>query len=375
MTSAPPGYPKTGHRPTQCRHPISLGLLATDPATGTTTADVIATRCKSWRCEGCGRRLRQLHGQLIEAGYQEHVRRRGEPFARLLTVTWPTDTGARLDSAADCAHTSATFRRYIQELRRTHSPRIEYYVVKEATRRGRLHLHALTFGPYLRKCRRTLPGTGPPCYRPGGCQSAPGRRPCAQAIAHRLGLGYIDVRAVRGQRHAAAYIGKYLGKDHIGHAWPRHSRRASYSHDFAPTTIGRLGAAWSARAYAAGVEAGHIKPRDLPPGASLSWWHMAQLRRGPPVAYIGWPPGQGWTIDLERGTVRHLGSTQTADLDTGEVVEAPGIELTEAAWLRRHNRQVAEAAATIIDPADPALDDPLIRRLVYAQARRDAGAP
>ena len=372
MTSAPPGYPKTEPRPTQCRHPVALGYLAASPTPGQPSVGIIEARCKSWRCEGCGRRLRQLHGQLIEAGFYEHLNQRGERFARFLTVTWPTDTGARLASAADCAATSAMFRRFVQEIRRHYSPRMEYYVVKEPTRRGRLHLHAVTFGPYFRKCRRTLPGTGDPCHRPGGCQAGPGRRPCVQAIAHRVGLGWLDVRVVRGQRHAAAYVAKYLGKDHIGHPWPRHSRRASYSRDFAPTTIGRLGAEWSARALAAGIAAGHLRPRELPEGATLSWYLVRDVVRGPPAVILGHRQGHGWTMDLERGTVRRLGSTQAADLDTGEVVEAPLIDLTELAWLRRIGRRTEEAASALLPPPDLALADSDLRRMVYNQARRTA---
>lgn len=375
MTSAPPGYPKTAPRPTQCRHPIHLGYLATDRATGRTVAGVTVTRCKCWRCEGCGRRLRLLHGQLIDAAFTEHLQTRGERYGRFVTITLPTDTGALLASREDCAQVTRAVRLWAEDVRRHYSPRLEYYTVKEPTRRGRLHTHLLTFGPYLPKCRRTLPGTGPPCFRAGGCMAGPGRRPCIQELARRRGLGFVDVRAVRGRRHAAAYIAKYLGKAHIGQPWPRYSRRVTYSRDFAPTTIGRLGAEWSARAFTAGVAAGHIHPDPMPADSFLSWYHMAGLRRGPPVAYIGWPPGQGWTLDLARGTVRHLGSTQVADLDTGEVVEAPNVALSELALLRRQHRREAEAAAAIMDPADPLMADALVARLVYAEARRAIAVP
>ncbi len=344
---------------------------------------MVKVRCGCWSEQGCGRRLRQLHGQLIEAGFTEHLGRRGEPFARFVTITMPTDTGARLDSAADCANVTRRFRLWVEDVRRHYAPRLEYYALKEPTRRGRLHQHALTFGPYLPKCSaRRLPpgcvlGCGPDCtracHRAGGCV-AESRRPCVQTLAWRRGLGFLDIQAVRGKRHAAAYIAKYLGKHHVGHPWPRYSRRASYSRDFAPTTIGRLAKEWSVRAYAAGVAAGHIKPRPPAPEGAVTTWFLldAIIRRGPPPAFIGWPAGQGWTLDLEQGTVRHLGSTQTADLDTGEVIERPWVDLSETAWLRRMSRRIEEAAAAILSPTDPILQDPTLARLVHTEARRRA---
>jgi hypothetical protein len=317
---------------------------------------------------------------LIEAGYTEHAAR-GQPFARFLTVTWPTDVGALIHNADDCAATSARFARFVQEIRRTHQPRIEYYQVKEATKRGRLHVHALTFGPWLRKCRRTLPGgcvldcpppCPNPCHRAQGCQAHPGREPCIQAIAHRLGLGWVDVRRVRGQRHAANYIAKYLGKDHVGRRWPRYSRRSSYSRRFAPTTIGQLAEAWSRRAYEAGVAAGHIIPEAFAAAEHTRWRLLTDLiRRGPPVAWID----GGWILDPDAGTMRLRGGTLTADLDTGEIIEEPNVALSETAVMRRHNRRIEQAAAAIAGPGwpdDPVFADPTLRRLIYTQARRRA---
>jgi hypothetical protein len=228
---------------------------------------------------------------------------------------------------------------------------LEYYAVKEPTKRGRLHLHAITFGPYLRKCRRNLPGSNPnPCLRQGGCANT--GRPCVQAVAQDLGLGWVDIRKVRGQRHAAAYIAKYLGKDHIGHPWPRYSRRVSYSRHFAPTTIGRLSKEWSRRAYEAGVAAGHIDPTGQPDPAFTHWRLLdTVIRRGPPVADLRPPRSR-------------------VDWDTGEVLEPPNIALTEVAVIRRHNRRLAEAMAELGDSPDL---DPQTRRLIAAAAARHIG--
>ena len=317
-------------------------------------------RCGCWVCEGCGRRLRVLHRQLIETAWPFQATL-GATFARLLTVTWPTDTGALLSNRQDCANTSVMFARLVQEIRRTHSPRIEYYQVKESTKRGRLHVHALCFGPYLRKCRRTVPGgcvlgcPAPcpnPCHRAGGCQAGPGREPCVQAVAHRLGLGWVDIRKVRGQRHGANYIAKYLGKDHVGQRWPRYSRRASYSRRFAPTTIGRLSKEWSRRAYEAGVAAGHIIPQAFPTAEHTRWRLLSDLiRRGPPV------------VDLRPPRSR-------VDWDTGEIIDPPNIALSEVAVIRRHNRRIAEAMAELGDSPDL---DPQTRRLIAAAAARQIG--
>jgi len=190
-------------------------------------------------------------------------------------------------------------------------------------------------------------------------------------------MGWLDVKKVQGDGAGAArYIGKYLGKQHIGRRWPRYSLRVSYSRGFAPTTIGRLAAAWSERAYQAGVAAGQIIPVDFPAPEHTRWRLLSDLIRGPPAVWLGWLPGEGWAIDRAAGTVRHLGGTRTADRDTGEVIEAPWIDLTVSQWLRRMGRNVDEHAVQIAGPGWP--DDPVfaedasLRRLIYAEARRRA---
>lgn len=331
-----------------------------DPGAARISVDVVPVRCGCWACEGCGRRLCLLHRQLVEAGFGDHAAR-GDPLARFLTVTFPTDAGALLNNREDCANTSALFARLIQEIRRTHSPRIEYYVVKEPTKRGRLHLHAITFGPYLRKCRYNLPGEcvlgcgadcRNPCHRPRGCQ-ATGGLPCVQAIAHRLGLGWVDIKLVEGNGVGAGrYIAKYLNKHHVGHRWPRYSRRVSYSRRFAPTTIGQLDQKWSAEAYRRGVEQGFIIPDAFPAAEHTRWRLLSELiRRGPPV------------VDLRPPRSR-------VDWDTGEIIDRPSIALDEVAVIRRHNRRIAEAMAELGDSPDL---DPQTRRLIAAAAARQIG--
>ncbi len=336
---------------------MALAWVRDDPGASSPRLGTAHTRCKSWRCAGCGRWRRALHAQLIDAGFAYH-RTRGEPFARFVTVTWPTDTGARLSVAADCANTTRMFRLWVEDVRRHYRPALQYYVVKEPTpSRGRIHLHAITFGPYLPKCSaRRLPagcilGCGPDCKRPGCHQAggciAEGRPPCVQALAWRRGLGFLDLRVVRGQRHAAAYIAKYLSKDHVGKPWPRYSRRCTYSHDFAPTTIAALSESWGARAYAEGVKAGHIVP-DPDAGDGFTRWRLLRdlIRRGPPAAWLTIGP--------------------MVDRATGEIMQTPTVELSEVAAIRRSNR-LTEAEARLIAP-DVADLPPGTRRLVYTEA-------
>lgn len=246
-------------RPTQCRRPIRLIGYTADGDTGE-IADIVevTSRCRSWRDEGCGVRLKQLHQDFVRAGIDWHGQK--GRLSRLLTITFPVDEGAQFDDPDDVAHVTGLVTRLIQEIRRTHPKRLEYYAVKESTKRGRLHVHLVTSGPYLHKClAKRLKGhcvvTGckegdnerpchNPCHRAGGCvdrlqqwQEDPydnrGRRckrprPCVQAIGHRLGMGWVDVRKIGSGKQAARYLSKYLGKQ-VGQEWPRYSRRVTYS--------------------------------------------------------------------------------------------------------------------------------------------------
>jgi hypothetical protein len=246
-------------------------------------------------------------------------------------------------------------------VRRTYGP-LDYYAVKEHTKRGRLHLHALATGTYLPKCRRTLPGgcihgcapcPAGGCHRAGGCLAVPTRRPCIQALAWRVGLGFVDVRMVHGEGAGAArYVGKYLGKQHIGQPWPRYSRRCSYSRNLAPgVTIGRLSAEWSERSYRLGVEAGHIRPPTHPFDGRTRYRLLDQLRRrGPPAAWLSIGPA--------------------VDRTTGEIIEAPTVALTELAAIRRHNRRTETEARLIAGDVDTL--DPDTARLIYTEAARRA---
>lgn len=303
VNSAPPRYSPDGLRPTQCRQPLRLRGLQADRTTGEITpVTEIAARCRSWTDPGCGLRLRGLHVDLVKAGIAHHAER--GRFARFLTITFPADDGAQVDVARDVARCSAIVARFIQEIRRTHTPRIEYYAAKEATKRGRLHVHLVTTGPYLRKCSHRGQAGG--CHGPNGCITNH-RRPCIQATAHRLGLGWVDVRRITGAGEAAAYVAKYLGKQ-VGQQWPHYSRRSTYSMGrlvcdthpdqagrrccpdahritgYAPTlTIGALWAQANRRALISGYLAGHITLDDLDDHEAVDLWEYAG-RAEPPRA-------------------------------------------------------------------------------------------
>jgi len=320
-------------RPTECRRPIRLHRRTGNPTTGEISESEVAARCRSWGDPGCGRRLRALHLAFIKAGVAWHAVR--GLFARLVTVTFPTDDGAQVDDPNHVARCTGLISKFVQEIRRTHSPRLEYYAVKESTKRGRLHVHLVTTGPYLRKCRHRWGG----CDGPRGCRTRLAQwetsdrrrrrpKPCVQAIAHRLGMGWVDVRKVQSGRQAAGYLAKYLGKQ-VGAEWPRYSRRSSYSigrltcdthPDQAgrrccdqayrvtgycpPLTIGELWRRAGFKALVYGFLNGHISLEDLDRNEEIVFWEYGG-RAAPPRA----PPN----IDLSEVEVirRHNRVTDT----------------------------------------------------------------
>jgi hypothetical protein len=322
--------------------PIRLIGYTADGDTGEITDTVeVEARCRSWRDPGCGLRLKKLHQDFVSAGIDWHARK--GRFSRLLTLTFPIDEGAQFDDADDIARVSGLVTRLVQEIRRTHTPRLEYYGVKEATKRGRLHVHLVTSGPYLRKCLpKRLKGN---CID-ADCQSGDTRQPCRNPC-HRAG-GCVTrlqqweqdpydrrgrlrrrpqpcVQAIDSGRQAALYLSKYLGKQ-VGQQWPRYSRRVSYSlgrlrcgthpdqngrrccpeaHRTTgycpPLTIGELWSQASMKALAYGQRNGHIplEHRDDQPDLIRIWEYGG--RADPPRA-------------------------------------PPNIELSELEVIRRHNR-------------------------------------
>ena len=210
----------------------------------------IPIACKQWGCDRCGR------GRLVEV--VKHITggfRPGE-ITRFVTITFPLERGLYADRES-CKRANEITRRVIQEIRRTYGW-FEYAKVLETTKRGRLHIHALTRGRYLPKCtdagrrRHGLAygsGSGSPCYCADGdarCHDAdcPDRhahtRRCVQAIAHRNGAGWLDIRKVGNESQAAGYLAKYLAKASRVIRWPKYVRRYSASRHWSARTLGQI---------------------------------------------------------------------------------------------------------------------------------------
>lgn len=249
-------------------------------------------RCKKYSCARCGPGKRAEAMKLIAAGV-----RPGQPH-RMLTFTWPLERDLRKHRAADARTANTEVRRLVQELRRQG---IGFHYVKaiELTKRGYIHVHALSRGRRIPKCtdagrqRHGLPiglGSGSPCYcaaagvmcrRGAACPDhLHHRRRCVQAIAWHLGMGFVDVRSARNLEHAQRYIGKYLVKASEA-SWPNHVRRLTYSRRWAPNiTLGLFHRMWVAGALYHLEKSGQLEP---PPWPILRTEYVGPFRRAPPT--------------------------------------------------------------------------------------------
>jgi len=256
---------------TRCPNPVYLEYIAPggDPALG-----VLATPCKRWACDHCGKGKRaealKLARHVADTGRDWDPR---QPL-RFVTLTRPMATPADIHDSDDWKRASADLSELVKAGRRRWSRpgathKLEYLRVTESTKRGRIHLHLITWGHWVPKCTdkgrraRGLPtgkGSGSPCYcchhhrppaltRSGGCAVCETPRPCIQRLAHRHGWGWVEVRRIRSPKQAAVYVAKYLGKQ-AAEDWPRHVRRLSYSrHAAGGATLGKIHAAWVAEVH------------------------------------------------------------------------------------------------------------------------------
>lgn len=192
----------------------------------------VLTPCKRYTCRHCGRGRRARIARHLEHAIAEAARR-GQRL-RFVTFTYPLEVPAEVAVRDHVIDTSTRLRRVVQRLRRQ-GVTMEYGRVLEATKRDRIHVHALMWGAMIPKCNtagrrsRGLPtgrGSGSPCY----CTPD---RPCIQRAAWSEGFGWVDVRAVKTPREAVSYVMKYLAKQLHRQSWPRHARRYSYSRNFA----------------------------------------------------------------------------------------------------------------------------------------------
>jgi len=133
--------------------------------------------CRSWGCETCApHRKRQVINEAA-AGLPTTL------------ITFTTRRGAPEDADAEAIRQGKAFAAFILWLRRSHPKHeIEYFAVREATRRGWPHIHAVLRMPYVhwKKLRRQwLKLSGSP------------------------GL---DVRAIHNPARCSRYVAKYIGK-------------------------------------------------------------------------------------------------------------------------------------------------------------------
>lgn len=274
---------------TQCPTPVLLAWETLSPAPGRPRVlerGVVRSPCKRWRCTHCGTGKRAEALKLIRAGAQVGLSTRGGQPLRFVTITYGRDRDRRFDSRADVAASSEDWRRLVQTFRRN-GRQMEYVRVLERTRRGRIHIHAITWGDWIPKCTdrgrraRKLPygrGSGSPCYCTAG-------RPCIQAMAWAAGFGWVEVRAIKSTTQAAAYVAKYLGKQSAAD-WPRHARRVAYSRKFAAgLTLGSIHDEWLGEVRARLGELGTLE--EVPAGPLTRWeclTHAGQLNgtRAPP---------------------------------------------------------------------------------------------
>ena len=152
--------------------------------------------CRKWDCESCGKHhRRRLRRRLLA----------GEPNSFLTLTVNP----ALFESSEDAfRQASLAINRLFKVLRRRYPHAgIQYALVWERTKRGWPHAHILLKAPYL----------------PQALLSREWRRLSGASI--------VDIRQIRTEGEAAAYVTKYLTKDP---AVPFGFRRFRFSLAYAP---------------------------------------------------------------------------------------------------------------------------------------------
>ncbi len=133
--------------------------------------------CNCWSCDICAPRRRK---RLMREAADGHPN-------RLMTLT------VHAGGPAGVEHRARELVRAFQGVRRLYlrlhgKGSFEFLAVFERTRRGEAHLHILCRSGYV------------------------DQRWLSAQMARRIGAPIVDVRAVRGQRHAARYVAKYVAK-------------------------------------------------------------------------------------------------------------------------------------------------------------------
>lgn len=276
-----------------CPTPIRLRPTYQHPDGRLARGEVILKGCGQWACEACGpKRLIEVF-KLIEAGIEEARRLRPDDPQRFLTLTYPNSRDLRFESAEDLKQASRDLRHLAEALRKL-GFEFEYSRVFESTKRGRVHIHVISWGDRLPKCtprganQRGIRGKAQhDCY----CTD---EKPCIQRVAHRIGLGFIDIRAIRNRKQARNYMLKYVTKVTRKARWPRYARRFSKSNRFAPTTLREIHETY--RALILKKLEDEDRLRQPPPGATIIFWEfdpppplrppplgLIRHQRGPPI--------------------------------------------------------------------------------------------
>lgn len=257
---------------TACPTPVLLSWEQLEPGPKrphVAARGVVRSPCKRWRCSHCGTGKRAEAAKFMHAGAAHGLALLPNQPLRFVTITYGRDRDMRFDRRADVRQSSEDWRRLVQMFRR-HGRTMEYARVLERTKRGRIHIHAITWGDWIPKCttagrrNRGLPLKGSPCY----CTP---ERPCIQRMAWAAGFGWVDVKAIRSGGAAVAYVAKYLGKQTAGD-WPRYARRMSYSRAFADgLTLGAVHAQWVADVRTRLAELGTLEELPTEP---IRWHHL-----------------------------------------------------------------------------------------------------
>ena len=243
----------------------------------------VYSACRSWACDHCHRGRRMEVRKHLGAGLRVPGRR-----FRFVTITFPdfiriTEDGMvyrdhlRVSEAEDVKEARRRVGVWVSEIRRILGRDFEYGIALEGTKRGRVHWHLITatpdWWPKLPKCRNR---NGEGCVCPDHVSSRmPYRGPCVQKLAHRAGLGFVDLRVVNRPTQAITYLTKYLTKEHLDRRpLPRYCRRYSYSRRWAPgSTLGGIRSEYAAEvAERLGNEVVEARAEG---GPGVEWWEWA----------------------------------------------------------------------------------------------------
>jgi len=159
------------------------------------TRRVLVTRadCDSWKCKECAERMRERWVLRAEIGVRQYIGQ-GQ-HVDFITIT-------SHEKLPDFAATEAVWRKawpVLYAALKRRSPQLNYFIVPEQHKDGRMHVHALWTANVSQKWLKDN--------------------------ARKRGLGYQAKRKpVENARQAVGYCGKYIGKSLGDHVPPRFRR-------------------------------------------------------------------------------------------------------------------------------------------------------